>query len=266
MRYKIYVILGLILAVTTAAWCASAKETIDLTIFCGAGLSGAFNEIGQLYQNDSGIGVEFNFDGVPALRAQIEQGAYADLLACADLKHINALKAEGYVNNSSLKIFAENKMAVVVPDDNPANISSLADLARPGIIILMGTKELPAGYYARQVLDKLANDSQYGPDYRYKVMANIVSEETTVNRIVSKVALGEADAGFAFVSDVSPVMVGKVAKISIPDRYNVIVDFPIGVLKHSRHPREAQDFIHLVMSPVGQAVLKKYEFGPAAMN
>ena len=208
--------------------------------------------------------VEFNFDGAPALRAQIEQGAYADLLACADYKHMNALRAEGYVNNSTVRTFAENEMAVVLPLHNPANILSLADLARPGTLVLMGTPELPAGYHAREVLSKLANDSEYGPDYRDKVMANIVSQETTVNRIVSKVALGEADAGFAFASDVSPAMVGKVTKISIPDRYNVAVDFPIGALKQSRQAREAQNFIDLVMSPQGQAVLEKYEFIPAA--
>lgn len=254
----------LFLAMSTAASCAEVEEQKELIVFCGAGLTGAFNEIGQLYQNASGIAVEINFDGAPALRAQIEQGAYADLLAFADYRHMKALQLEGYINNSTVRTFAKNQMAVVVPLHNPANISSLADLASPGILILMGIEELPAGYHAREVLSKLANDSEYGPGYRDNVMANIVSLETTVNRIVSKVALGEADAGFAFTSDVSPTMVGKVTKISIPDRYNVAVDFPIGALKQSSHPREAQNFIDLVMSSQGQAVLKKYEFIPAA--
>jgi len=264
MKRKIFASIGLILALASMIPSASCEESMQLTVFCGAGLSGAFNEIGQLYQNSSGIAVEFNFDGAPALRAQIEQGAYADLLACADYKHMNALRAEGYINNSTVRTFAENEMAVVLPLHNPANILSLADLARPGTLILMGTLELPAGYHAREALSKLANDSEYGPDYRNKVMANIVSQETTVNRIVSKVALGEADAGFAFASDVSPAMVGKVIKISIPNKYNVAVDFPIGALKPSRHPREAQEFSDLVISPEGQAVLEKYGFIPAA--
>ena len=264
MEKRICASIGLILALASMMSSASCEESLQLTVFCGAGLSGAFNEIGQLYQNASGIKVEFNFDGAPALRAQIEQGAYADLLACADYKHMNALRAEGYINNSTVRTFAENEMAVVVPLHNPASILCLADLARPGTLVLMGTLELPAGYHAREALSKLANDSEYGPDYRDKVMANIVSQETTVNRIVSKVALGEADAGFAFASDVSPAMVGKVNKISIPDRCNVAVDFPIGALIQSSHPREAQNFIDLVMSPQGQAVLEKYEFIPAA--
>jgi len=267
MRNKIAsAMICLILAMTTAMLCACAEEPRELTVFCGAGLAGAFNEIEQLYKNTSGTdtGIEFNFDGVQALRAQIEQGAYADVLVSANLRHMNALKAEGYIDNDTVKIFAENNVAVIIPRNNPANIKNLMDLARPGIKISIGTKDLPAGDYARQVLDKLANDSEYGPAYKEKVMANIVSEETMVTLIMSKVALGEADAGFAFLSDVSPKMAGKITRIFIPDKYNVIGDFPIGVLKQSKYPQQSRNFIDLVMSAKGQAVLKKYGFIPVA--
>ncbi|MGB7571546.1 MAG: molybdate ABC transporter substrate-binding protein [Methanothrix sp.] len=266
MRSKIgYAVLCFILLINVIL-SAYAEEPKELTIFCGAGLAGAFNEIWQLYENASDIGVAFNFDGVPSLRAQIENGAYADVLVSSNLKHMDALKAEGLINNSTVKIFARNKVAVVVPNDNPANIVNLTDLARPGIMILMGTRELPIGDYARQVLDKLANDSEYGPEYKEKVISNIVSEETTVNRIVSKVALGEVDAGFAFMSDVSPSMVGKVTKIPIPDKYNVVGDFPVGVLSQSNNTQEAQAFIDVIMSNEGQAILDKYGFIPVAKD
>jgi molybdate transport system substrate-binding protein len=242
--------------------CAYAQEPKELTVFCGAGLTGAFNEIGQIYENTSDLSVNFNFDGVPALRAQIEQGAYADVIVSANLKHMDALKAEGYIDNNTVEIFAGNKVAVIVPNDNPANITNLTDLAKPGVKILMGTKDLPAGDYARQALDRLAADPEYGPAYKDAVMANVVSEETTVNRIVSKVALGEADAGFAFISDVSPQMVGKVTRIVVPDEYNVVGKFPIGMLKQSKYPQDAQSFIDLVMAEEGQSILKKYGFIP----
>jgi len=255
-------ILALLAALVLATTTGLSQESDQLTVFCGAGLTGAFSEIGQLYENSSELAVNFNFDGVPALRAQIEQGAYADVLVSANLKHMNALKAENYIDNSTVEIFAKNKVAVIVPNDNPANISNLTDLAKPGTKILIGTKDLPAGDYALQVLDKLANDSRYGAAYKDAVMANVVSEETTVNRIVSKVALGEVDAGFAFISDVSPDMVGKVARIAVPDEYNVVGEFPIGMLKQSEHPQEAQSFMDLVMSEEGQAILNKYGFIP----
>jgi molybdate transport system substrate-binding protein len=239
-----------------------AEEQRELTVFCGAGLTGALSEIGEIFEDSSNISVKFNFDGVPALRAQIEQGAYADVLVSANLKHMNALKSEGFIDNRTVEIFARNKVAIIVPNDNPANITGLNDLTVPGTKILMGTKDLPAGDYALQVIDKLAADPEFGQVYKEKVLANVVSLETTVNRIVSKVALGEADAGFAFISDVSPQMVGKVTRILIPDKYNVEGDFPVGMLFQSKYPQESQAFIGALMSNEGQAILKKYGFIP----
>jgi len=245
---------------------ALAEEGERLTVFCGAGLTGALSEIGGIYENATNISVEFNFDGVPALRSQIEQGAYADILVSANLKHMNALKSEGFINNSTVEVFARNKVAIIVPNDNPASITGLKDLASPGVKILMGTKDLPAGYYALQVLDKLAADPEYGPAYRESVLYNVVSQETTVNRIVSKIALGEADAGFAFISDVSPQMVGKVTRILIPEKYNVVGDFPVAVLSQSKYPVEAQAFLDMIMSTEGQSILGKYGFIPAVQS
>ncbi len=95
-----------LLALMALMLCAYAEEPEGLTVFCGAGLTGAFNEIGQIYENASDLSVNFNFDGVPALRAQIEQGAYADVIVPANLKHMDALKSEGYIDNDTVEIFA----------------------------------------------------------------------------------------------------------------------------------------------------------------
>jgi len=261
-KCKILIMLVLLACLSPAL----AEEGERLTVFCGAGLTGALSEIGGVYENATNISVEFNFDGVPALRSQIEQGAYADILVSANLKHMNALKSEGFINNSTVEVFARNKVAIIVPNDNPASITGLTDLASPGVKILMGTKDLPAGDYALQVLDKLAADPEYGPAYRESVLSNVVSQETTVNRIVSKIALGEADAGFAFISDVSPQMVGKVTRILIPEKYNVVGDFPVAVLSQSKYPVEAQAFLDMIMSTEGQSILGKYGFIPAVQS
>ncbi len=259
-RRKTLLVFVLFAAILTAA----AKDPVELTVYCGAGLTGALSEIGEIYESRSNVSVKFNFDGVPALRAQIEQGAYADILVSANLKHMNALMSEGFIDNSTVKVFARNKVAIIVPNGNPANITGLKDLAVPGVKILMGTKDLPAGDYALMVLDRLAADPEYGPGYKDAVLANVVSRETTVNRIASKVAMGEADAGFAFNSDVSPQMVGEVTRILIPDRYNVEGDFPVGVLSQSKYPQEARAFIEVLMSEKCQAVLDRYGFIPVA--
>ena len=118
------------------------------------------------------------------------------------------------------------------------------------------------GDYALQIISKLGNDSAYGPDYKTKVLANVISQETNVNYVVTKVALGEADVGFAYVSDVTEDLATKVDKIDIPDEYNVIAEYPMGILLESKYPAESQEFMNLVMSDEGKAILEKYGFAP----
>ena len=243
---------------------ALASEPKEITVFTAASLTGAFGEIGGIYENETGIHVTFNFDGSQALRTQIENGAYADVFASANKKQMNALKSDGLMNNSSIAIFAKNKISLIVPKDNPAKISNLSDLAKPGIKIVMGTKDVPVGDYALQIIDKLGNDSSYGKDYKEKVLSNVISQETTVNYVVTKVALGEADVGFAYVSDVTEDLARKVDKIDIPDEYNIIAEYPMGILQQSKYQTESLDFMKLVMSEEGSAILEKYGFSPVA--
>ena len=99
---------------------------------------------------------------------------------------------------------------------------------------------MPVGDYALQIINKLGNDSAYGPDYKTKVLANIISQETNVNYVVTKVALGEADVGFAYVSDVTEELACKVDKIDIPDEYNIIAEYPMGVLLDIQVPCRKQ--------------------------
>lgn len=253
-------ILAVLFLATSMSFCADQPK--EITAFTAASLTGAFGEIGQMYKNESNTSIAFNFDGSQVLRTQIENGAYADVFASANTKQMNALKNEGLMNNSSISIFTRNKLALIVPKDNPANIHNLTDLAKPGIKIFIGTKDVPVGDYAMQIINKLGNDSAYGQDYKKKVMANIISQETNVNYVVTKVALGEADVGFAYVSDITEELASKVDKVEIPNKYNVIAEYPIGILKQSKYPAEAKKFIDLVKSDKSTAILEKYGFSP----
>ncbi len=247
-----------------AASAGYAQETKELTVFTAASLTGAFGEMGQMYKNETNISVAFNFDGSQALRTQMENGAYADVFASANQKQMNAVKNDGLMNNSSIVIFTKNKLSLIVPKGNLAKIINLSDLAKPGLKIVMGTKDVPVGDYALQILNKLGNDSAYGPDYKTKVLANVISQETNVNYVVTKVALGEADVGFAYVSDITKNLTSKVDKIDIPDEYNVIAQYPMGILLESKYPLQSREFMSLVMSDKGKAVLEKYGFAPVA--
>ena len=252
-----------IAAVILGASALAGAADDELTVFTAASLTGAFGEIGQLYENETGMSVAFNFDGSQALRTQIENGAYADLFASANKRHMNALRDGGLINNSSMVVFTRNRISLIIPRDNPAKINNLSDLARPGLKIVMGTKDVPVGDYALQIIDNLGNDSDYGPDYRAAVLANVISQETNVNYVVTKVALGEADVGFAYVSDITEDMADRVDKIDIPDGFNVIAEYPIAVMQESERPARSQDFVNLVTSDRGKAILERYGFAPA---
>ena len=250
-------------ATPTVAPTQAPVQKTDLTVFAAASLKDAFNETEASFEAiHQDVNVVYNFDGSQALRTQIEQGATADVFASASTSHMNALKNQSLMNNSTITNFANNKLAIIVPKDNPAGITSMSDLSKPGVKIVIGNKDVPVGSYTLQILDKAANNSSYGADYRTKVKANVVSEETTVNYVVSKVALGEADAGFVYVSDVPAEYKDKVSVVAIPDSLNVIAVYPIGVVGESKNQDMAQDYIDFVKSAEGKAILQKYGFTP----
>jgi molybdate transport system substrate-binding protein len=259
---KKHVLLALITVLVLASSAGLAEEPKEITVFTAASLTGVFSDIGQMYKNETNISVVFNFDGSQALRTQLENGAYADVFASANKKQMNALKNGGLMNNSSVVIFTRNKLSLIVPKDNPAKIGSLSDLAKPGLKIVMGTKDVPVGDYALQIISNLGNNSSYGPDYKAKVLANVISQETSVNYVVTKVALGEADVGFAYVSDITEELANKVDKVGIPDEYNIIAEYPMGILLESKYPAESQEFMNLIMSDESKTVLEKYGFAP----
>lgn len=259
----------LIAAVLAGAGCTSTTqptgEQTTLTVFTAASLTGAFTEIGEAYTaKNPDVAVDFVFDGSQALRTQIEQGASSDIFVSANAKQMEALQGGGFMENDTVSFFLENSIAVIVPAANPAEITSLADLARPGVKIVIGTKDVPFGSYTRQVLDKMAADPAYGPAYRDAVMENVISEETAVSTVMPKLTLGEADAAFVYKSDVRPEDRSLVRRIDVPAEYNVVAAYPLGILASSEQKAEAAAFVAFVRGPTGSAILESYGFDPVA--
>ncbi|MCM2465640.1 molybdate ABC transporter substrate-binding protein [Methanoculleus oceani] len=258
---SILIVAGLLVAGCTTA--QQAPEQTTLTVFTAASLTGAFTDIGKAYEaQNADVKVDLVFDGSQALRTQIEQGASPDIFVSASTKHMQALQDGGFMDNDTVAVFLGNSMALIVPVDNPAGITGLADLAKPGTKIVIGTKDVPFGAYTRQVLDKLAADPAYGEAYREAVMKNVISEETAVSSVVPKLALGEADAAFVYKSDVSKDDLDKVTRIEVPAEYNVMATYPLGILAESSQKAEAESFIAFVRGPDGSAILTEYGFDP----
>jgi len=236
-----------------------SSEPRILTVYAAASLTDAFTEIGMGFEAaHSGVNIVFNFGGSQNLRTQIEQGASADVFASANTKEMDTLVAGKFVKVDAPKVFLTNQLVVILPKDNPAGIRALEDLGKPGLKLVLAAEEVPAGKYARQILENL--NASLGVDYKDKVLANVVSNEDNIRQAVTKVQLGEADASIVYVSDA--VAAPELQKIEIPAEVNVIAQYPIAPLLGSANSDLTNEFVAYVLSSDGQATLKKWGFTP----
>jgi molybdate transport system substrate-binding protein len=222
-----------------------AVPQTNLTVFAAASLQPAFDKVAAQLKATNNINATFNYAGTQTLAAQLQQGAEADVFASADTAHMDTVLSAGLLAGPS-KIFAQNWLEIAVAKGNPKGITGLADLARRGLVVVLADPSVPAGKYAQQALSKA------------HVTVRPASFELQVTGVLSKVALGEADAGIVYVSDVTTN--AKVSGVTIPNEQNVIADYPIAILKSAANPTAAQAFVDLVLSPDGQAFLKAAGF------
>jgi molybdate transport system substrate-binding protein len=259
-------IIGLVLLLIMAqVGCVSAADTnaTELTIFAAASLTGVVGDLKPLFEAaHPGVTVTANCDSSATLETQLKEGASADVFIPASTKNMDNLVKEKLIDNASVTRYAINKMAIIVPVDNPAKITSFTDLAKPGVKIVSETAEVPVRKYTDQVLNKAANDTGYGQEFVDAFKKNIISEETNVAGATTKVALGEADVGITYYSDVTKDLGKKITIIDLPEKLNVVASYPAGILIESTQPELAQDFIDLLTSDEGKTVLKNYKFSP----
>jgi molybdate transport system substrate-binding protein len=233
----------------------------DLTIFAAASLTDAFAAIEQeLEAANPNLSITYNFAGSQALVTQLEEGAQADVFASANVSQMDAALAAGLVAGAPLP-FTHNRLAIVTPADNPADIQSAADLGKDGVLLVLAQPEVPAGRYARESVCLMATDNAtYGAGFVEQVAANVVSEEEDVRDVLAKVALGEADAGVVYVSDA--VAAGdQVHVVEIPDEVNAIATYPVAILAGGDEALGSA-FVSYLLSEEGQAMLERYGFQP----
>jgi molybdate transport system substrate-binding protein len=214
----------------------------NFTVYAAASLTEVFPKI------DSSP--RYSFAGSDQLALQIRQGAPADVYAAASPKYPQLLYHDGLVRKPIT--FATNKLVVIVPRTNPAQIHSVYDLRRSGVKVVIGDSGVPVGAYTRQLLDALGITDA--------VIQNVVSQETDVKGIVGKVALGEADAGFVYRTDARPVA-SKVTRIPIPDWAQPSIRYQIAVVSSTTRRLEARSFIRKVRSKRGRLLLRRAGFG-----
>jgi molybdate transport system substrate-binding protein len=225
---------------------SGAGSPAEIKVFAAASLTAAFNELGsQFTAANGGTKVTFNFAGSQALATQIQQGAPADVFASADTTNMD--KVKDLVGDP--QVFASNVLQIVVETGNPKGVKGLDDLARGDLKVVLAAPDVPVGKYGQQALDQAG------------VTVKPVSQEDNVKAVVTKVSLGEADAGIVYVTDVTAGG-GKVEGVDIPAEQNVVATYPIATVKASAAQDQAQAFMDLVRSAEGQQVLNKYGFLP----
>ena len=234
-------------ALVSACGSSTASASTNITVYAASSLTDSFHAVGTAFHGaHPDVAVRFNFAGSPTLVTQIENGAQADVFASADTTNMDKLRTDGF-SAVAPAVFAHNKLEMVVAAGNPKHIAYLSDLARPGVIYISAGPTVPAGKYAAQILTKAG------------VTVTPKSLETDVKSVVSKIELGEADAGIVYVTDVKAAG-DKVAGVAIPDADNVIATYPIAALRSSS---AADAFVRFVASADGQAILERYGFLPA---
>jgi molybdate transport system substrate-binding protein len=212
------------------------------TVLAAASLTKVFPEIAP--------NAKYTFGGSGALEADIEQGAPADVFAAASSKQPTALLAKGLVDKPVE--FATNTLVLIVPKDNPAHIKAVSDITRPGVKLVICDATVPCGDYARTAFENLGIAGA--------AMKNVVSQTTDVTQTVAEVALGQADAGFVYLTDADAAG-GKVTAIRLPAQAKPGAKDFIAVVKSAPHPAAAKAFVASILSPAGRAKLRAAGFG-----
>jgi molybdate transport system substrate-binding protein len=234
---------------------ASGGEAQELVVFAAASLREVFQGMALKFERQHpNCKVRFNFAGSQDLRVQIEQGARVDVFASADWKHMKLL-ADGGVASEPV-VFARNLPVVVVPKNNPAKLRSFADLPKATHLVV-GAAEVPIGAYTEAIF--AAAGKLYGQAFHEQILARVRSHELNVRQVLTKVALGEGDAGIVYKTD-ALTMPDKVQMIEIPSQINIVAEYPIAILQVAPHPDLARAFVKLILSREGQNALAEAGF------
>lgn len=224
-------------------------RTDSVTVFAAASLTEAFTQIAVEYEELHGVAVRLSFGPSDGLATQIQEGAPADVFASASPTWMDAVAEDPGVTDRA--DFARNVLVVIVPASDPAGIATVDDLGEQGIKLVLAAEGVPVGDYAREMLANAGIGDE--------ALANVVSNEDDVKGVVQKVALGEADAGIVYRTDVTASVAEDLVAIDVPDDVNVVAVYPIAALAGASE--HARGFVEYVLGP-GQDTLRAAGFLP----
>lgn len=264
MRPRLVALTSVLVAVVAACSSSGAPPSssavpsvtavnVELTIFAAASLKGALEKVKAAYETaNPGTTLTVSTDSSAALETQIEQGAPADVFLSADATNAKKLVDAGMADGDPVT-FAGNRLTIIVPADNPAEITTPADLANAGVKVIAAGDEVPITKYAMELANNLAKETGYPADFTAAYTANIASREDNVKAVVAKIELGEGDAGIVYVTDARACT--NVATVDVPDSANVTATYDAVVVKASRNAVAAKAFLDWFVGPDGRSIL-----------
>lgn len=258
MRYNAKLAAAL-LAFAGLATSATAQSRPTITVFAAASLTEAWNAMAPAFTKKTGVAVTYNYGGSDTLATQIKQAAPVDVFASANLTQMKVVSDAGLLAGTP-KTFAKNRLVLISPKAGAMKFTSPADLAKPGTKVVLAAATVPVGGYARATFGKLSGTAGYPADFPAAVEKNVVSNELDVKAVVTKISLGEGDAGVVYSTDVTSTVAPKLDVLPFPPAVAPDIEYPIATLKNAPNPKGAQAFVDFVLSPEGQSYLKARGF------
>jgi molybdate transport system substrate-binding protein len=257
---KVALISSLLLIFLSGCNSTSNKPKDVVVVYAGASLTEPFQAIEKAFEaQNAAIDIQINFATGQQQLQQMENGAVVDVFAAAKEQQMLDAIASGFVPVSSQQTFAKNRIIVITPSHNPGNIQSLNDLANSGIKLIVGTDQTAVGQYTNVFLDKINGTNGFAEDYKESVLHNVISYETDVKAVLTKIILGEGDVGIVFVSDYV-LNKNKLLSVDIPEAFNELINYTIAITNNGNSNTDANLFLDFVLSSDGQEIIKEYGF------
>lgn len=238
--------------------CSIQKETNknELIILAASSLTNVFEDLATQFESQHpGTNISLSFGSSSQLAAQILEGVSGDIFASANEYQMDNVVNAGEIYEAPT-IFATNTLIIAVPYQNPLKIQNLKDLTQPDIRLVLAVPKTPIREYSDQIIEKNLTE-----DEQLRLYENLASEEANVRQVVTKIALGEADAGIVYSSDITPQNSALLLSIPIPNQQNITAKYPIAILKKTHNQTLAEDFLNFVLSNEGQLILRKWGVG-----
>ena len=238
---------------------AQASGAQSLTIFAATSLTDVFEELRDTFRAAHlDVDILLNFSSSSTLAAQLNQGAPADIFASANERQMDLVVDSGIIKENAVQVFAHNQLVLITPVGNPASIKSIRDLAGEAILLVLAAEGTPIRAYTDAMF--ASYNDEYGDEFAERVMRNLVSEESNVRQVVTRVALGEADAGIVYQSDVIGNVGDQLLTFEIDPIHNQLASYPIAVLADSLNPTTATRFIDFILSQAARPIFSEYGF------